>query len=280
MPTLRSPLPWVWLTTLGLVALGLTGVLAYLVPVAHERDASALNAFTELDRPRLTSLWLDVRSLCDPSRYAVLGLLVLLVAALRRRGRTVAAIAFLLVATGLTTQTLKPLLAAPRYDEWLGYQPVAAGSWPSGHSTAAMTLALCAVLAAPRRLRPTVGAAGAAFALVIGVSNVVLQLHWPSDVVGGYLVSGTWTCAVLAVLAWAEARRPSAHPERGRLVPVDYVLPSLFALVCAGALGSIVLGRAGKASDFAAQHPTFVLAASVITGLALLLPLGLTRGTT
>ena len=287
MGTLRSPRPWVWLTLLGLAALVLTGIFAYLVPVAHSRDAAALQAFSELDRPRTATAWSRLRSLCDPGSYALLGGVLLLVALLRRRPRTAGAVAFLLVATGLTTQTLKPLLAAPRYDEWLGYAPIGAGSWPSGHSTAAMTLALCLVLVAPRRLRPTAGVLGAAFALVIGVSNVVLAVHWPSDVVGGYLVAGTWTVAVLGVLAWAERGHPSAEGRAdareqalGPLPRRDVVVPVIAALGELALVAGIVAARAGQATDFAMSHPTALLVGSVIAGLAMLLPLALSRGTT
>ena len=279
MPTLRSPRPWVLLCAVGIAALVLTGVLAYLVPVTQLRDAVALQAFSELDRPRTAEGWARVRSLCDPGSYAVIGGVLLLVALLRRRPRTAGAVAFLLVATGLTTQTLKPLLAAPRYDEWFGYAPIGAGSWPSGHSTAAMTLALCLVLVAPRRLRPSAAVLGSVFALVIGVANIVLVVHWPSDVVGGYLVAGTWAAAVLAVLAWAEQRRPSGEADpHAPLARRDVVLPGIAGLGALALVAGIVAARTGNARDIALSHPTALLTGCVIAGLAMLLPLA--RGTT
>ena len=62
----------------------------------------------------------------------------------------------------LTSQLLKPLLAAPRPWETSAASEIASGSWPSGHATAAVALALCAVLIVPRR---GVYAAAVAFAL-------------------------------------------------------------------------------------------------------------------
>ena len=70
----------------------------------------------------------------------------------RRRARPPApcarcAVGVLLVGAGVTTHALKHLLAEPRYADWLGFRDqIEAVSWPSGHGTAAMTLALCAVL--------------------------------------------------------------------------------------------------------------------------------------
>ena len=74
------------------------------------------------------------------------------------------------------------------------------GSWPSGHSTAAMTLALCAVLVAPRALRGAVAVVGAAFALAVGLGVLVMEWHLATDVAGGYLVAMGWMLVAVAVL--------------------------------------------------------------------------------
>src|SRR5204863_3674731 len=99
-----------------------------------------------------------------------------------------------------TTELLKPLLAHPRTAEWLGDSQVAAASWPSGHATAAMTVALCAVLVAPAALRPLAAVAGSLFALAVSFSILVQHWHFPSDVVGGYLVAATWGLLAVAAL--------------------------------------------------------------------------------
>ena len=93
----------------------------------------------------------------------------------------------------MTTQLLKPLLAAPRPITLLEFPVVAAASWPSGHATAVMSLALCSVLAAQARLRPFVAALGAAFAVAVCYSFLELGWHYPSDVLGGFLVAAAWT---------------------------------------------------------------------------------------
>ncbi len=48
----------------------------------------------------------------------------------------------------------------PRYAAWLYGEQVDVASWPSGHGTAAMTIALCAVLVAPPAYRAAVGFVG------------------------------------------------------------------------------------------------------------------------
>ena len=112
----------------------------------------------------------------------------------------------------LTAETLKPLLAHPHLQ--VGAVHVGAASWPSGHSTAALALVLCAVLVAPARLRPLVAAAGAVFAVAVGGFLLILAWHMPSDVLGGYLVATLWTA--LAVAALRSSGAPLAEPAPAR----------------------------------------------------------------
>jgi undecaprenyl-diphosphatase len=72
-------------------------------------------------------------------------------------------------------------------------------SYPSGHSANAtlvyLTLALMLV-DDPRRRVPWIAAAMLVAALV-GVSRVVLGVHWPSDVAGGWAFGIMWSMMVL-----------------------------------------------------------------------------------
>ncbi len=72
-------------------------------------------------------------------------------------------------------------------------------SFPSGHSANSMIAYLCLALLiagdSPRRL----WWAGAAIALslAIGISRVLVGVHWPSDVVGGWSFGLLWALLVL-----------------------------------------------------------------------------------
>src|SRR4051812_31203152 len=190
---LRRPGPPLALAALAAVALAVTGVLAKLIPLTRQGDGYALNGFVELNRPQLTPLLDAIAHSADPGPYAITAVLLALVALARGRARVAIAIPLLFVLTGLTTEALKHALAAPRYDEWLGpWAQINEASWPSGHSTAAMTMALCAVLAAPPRLRPTVAAIGSAYAVAVAYAILTLGWHFPSDVFGGYLVASLY----------------------------------------------------------------------------------------
>ena len=80
------------------------------------------------------------------------------------------------------------LLAHPRVQPELR-DGIAAAALPSGHATAAMSLAVAAILIAPRSLRIPAAVFGAAFALAQGVALVVLAWHYPSDVLAGFLIA-------------------------------------------------------------------------------------------
>ncbi|HWI71228.1 MAG TPA: phosphatase PAP2 family protein [Baekduia sp.] len=269
---LRRPGPPFLLAALTAVALALTGVLAKLIPLTQQGDGKTLDGFIGLNSPRLTPVLDQLAHSADPGPYALVAVVLALIALVRGRPRVAAAIPVLFVATGATTEALKHLLASPRVDEWLGSgAQISAASWPSGHSTAAMTMALCAVLAAPPRLRPTVAALGGAYALALAYAILTLGWHFPSDVFGGYLVAATYVLIAIGTIAWTEQRWPSRRGIEAGTRPGDAVPAVLVAVGAAGAAGGLVLARPHQLLNYASTHTTFVAGALAIAALAALI---------
>jgi membrane-associated phospholipid phosphatase len=264
----------------GVVMLAVTWYVAHYVSLGRSVDASVLHGFSELTRPRLDRVTNFIVSLCDPRQYVVLAALPVLVALVRRRPRVAAMIAVVLLCANETTQLLKPLLAGPRDPvQWVA---LGTASWPSGHATAAMSLALCSVIAAPPRRRPAVAAAMAAFAIAVSYSFLELAWHYPSDVLGGFLVAGTWTLLGVAGLSILQARSERTAAEAGRprrasfsvgeaLAPVG-----VMAAVATVVIGLIVVAHPHEVIAYARDHEAFVLGASTIGALGMLLASGLT----
>jgi membrane-associated phospholipid phosphatase len=150
----------------------------------------------------------------DPALFIIWGLMLVGVALSRNRPRVALAVVAVLSLAPLTSETLKPLLAHPHL-QIAGTTYISAASWPSGHSTAALALVLCAVLVAPVHLRPLVAGVGMAFAAAVGCSLLILAWHMPSDVFGGYLVAALWMSLAVAGLRAADRRWPPAR-LRGR----------------------------------------------------------------
>lgn len=176
-------------------------VLAAFVPATHLRDATLLLHFTELERhPAIADTAHFVLDLLSPLAYTGWALLILAVALLRRRPRTALVLLVMLPAAPLSTELLKPLLAHPHavVDGW---HWIGAASYPSGHVTAATTLALGALIVAPAGLRPTVAALDCLFVGAVGLAVVILAWHMPSDVVGGCLLASLFALLAIAALS-------------------------------------------------------------------------------
>jgi undecaprenyl-diphosphatase len=95
-------------------------------------------------------------------------------------------------------------------------------AFPSGHS--ANVVAACGILAwvATRFvhrtwLRAAIWTVAAVVALLVGVSRVYLGVHWPSDVLSGWIVGAAWVVAAIAITALIPAleyRRRTRHDAR------------------------------------------------------------------
>lgn len=266
---LRRPGPPLLLALAGAVLLAATGALAKLVPLTRLGDQRTLNGFVALRHTRLSPLLDHVAHLADPAPYALAGLLLALIALARGRWRVALVVPVVLVATGATTEALKQLLASPRADEWLGAHQIAAASWPSGHSTAAMTMALGAVLAVPPRLRPSAAALGGAFAIAVAYAILALGWHFPSDVLGGYLVAGVWVLLALAALAGLERRWPTRPRAEAPTRAVDTLPALLVSVLAAGMAIGLAVTRPRAIVGYATGHMTFVVGAVLIAALAL-----------
>ncbi len=104
--------------------------------------------------------------------------------------------------TAVVVQLLKIALEHPRFrpgpDDPFFWHPVAK-AFPSGNSAGALAIALAFLCVVPRSLRPMTAAIGAAFTLAVSVGLLVLDYHYPSDVLGGWLVALGWCFALVAL---------------------------------------------------------------------------------
>lgn len=69
-------------------------------------------------------------------------------------------------------------------------------SFPSGHAAGSAVLFGALVLLVPQQHRVPVILVAAAVAFLVGMSRVVLGVHWPSDVVAGWAAGTAWLIAV------------------------------------------------------------------------------------
>jgi undecaprenyl-diphosphatase len=171
---------------------------------------SAVIAAVPAGLPAAALPWVGALThLGDPK---VLTLLVVLAGGALLARRHVAAALLLAVAAGgnaVLNPALKALVARAR-PEHAGNGPHATGySFPSGHSSGSLVVygALAFVLLPllPPRWRVAVVAGLPTLAVAIALSRVLLQVHYPSDVVAGLATGASWLAVCL--LAARMARR-------------------------------------------------------------------------
>lgn len=229
-------------------------------------DTRALQDFGRFQRPRLAEIADGIAHAADPAPFALIGAVLIVVALVRRGPLYAVAAGVVLVGANVTTQILKPLLANPRgtYGDYV----VGVEAFPSGHATAAMSLALVAVVVAPRQLRPLVALIGAGFALSVGFAIVSLDWHFPSDIAGGYLVAAAWCFAVLAAVRWREGR---ARRAPAREQPPAWWIAAATMLVPLVVVGWLALERLPRLTGYAEGHTTFAVVAAATTALVAVL---------
>lgn len=112
------------------------------------------------------------------------------------------------IVTGRLLVDAQKILSARERPEQEHLVTVHSLSFPSGHSSnAAITYFAMALLLMPlvrrKRIRRLLLIAAALITIAVGLTRMILGVHWPSDVVGGWAFGLFWT---FALVRFAEAR--------------------------------------------------------------------------
>jgi membrane-associated phospholipid phosphatase len=267
------------LATACVAGFALVAVCAHSVADARWLDRVGLEGFIAMGTPTLYDLTRSAVQLGDPAEVGLIGLALAALAVARGRPRVAALILTLLAVTSVSSQLLKELLAHPRLQPIIEGGHVGASSLPSGHSTAAMALALAAVFAAPRRARPAAALIGAAVALAVGFSVVSLGWHFPSDVLAGYLLATGWALVLAAGLRELDRRRPARRSVGQPAALAERVSAegitagaAAIALVALGAGALFLVTHIHAVADFGRDHTVSVAIAAGMAMTALALP--------
>jgi undecaprenyl-diphosphatase len=123
----------------------------------------------------------------------VIGLLLLL----RRRWRSLVYLLTTLLGSIVINRTAKTLLHRVRPHLWTSPAPEFDYGFPSGHAMSSMTLvAALVILTWHSRWRLPVLLLGGLFVLAIGWTRLYLGVHYPSDILAGWMVSIAWAIGV------------------------------------------------------------------------------------
>jgi undecaprenyl-diphosphatase len=144
-----------------------------------------------------------ITPLGEPTGLIVAALVVAVWLWWRSRGRLAIAILLVILVGRALGEAQKYWIARVRPDIEPGLVIVKTSSFPSGHAANSMIfyLTLALALTAGRRWHRLAAAGAILLSLLIGTSRVMLGVHWPSDVIGGWVFGILW---VLLSLRLAE----------------------------------------------------------------------------
>ena len=167
-------------------------------------DASLLNAGHRyaVDHPGWVTAWDVFCTVLGPTAFRLLTLVLIVFALVRRNVRAAMFLVISVELTGIITEIAKYAASRPRPSTALVTAP--SSSFPSGHAlgvVAAVLALLTVVLPVVRRpLRGWLIALGAVVVIAVGVGRVVLNVHYPSDVIAGWAFGYAYFVACLLMV--------------------------------------------------------------------------------
>ena len=182
---------------------------------------------------------------------------------LRRRLDLAVGATLLVLGANATTQLLKTHLARPDLDGF-----AMPNSFPSGHTTAAASVAFAVILVLPQALRGTVALAGFAYVTVIAVATVWAAWHRPSDTLAALMVTLAWGAVAVFVIRVLRLRAAGALQPPGRLSMLPLLVIGAVTGV-AGLLGLTAVALSERVlPDLVSGRFAFLSGSAAITAAA------------
>lgn len=237
---------WLATGTAGLVGFVVLALLLVFETEIGQLDQRLLSGVISLRSPGFTAFASAVTRLGSATVVVPLGIAAAVILGLRS-GKVLLPIALLatLAATASLVTILKIALDRPQPPaELVVGVPLSSDAFPSSHTTdgsvlAILTAAMFALTVGSVLVRRLLVISGCLLALLIGCSRTYLGLHWPSDVLGGWLLATTMVSVTMALVNLALIPYPV-----GETVP-DVLDPDAID----HSTGPMMLQQAGHAKD-------------------------------
>jgi membrane-associated phospholipid phosphatase len=212
-----------------LIVIGLAGLLTWL---ARTIAYFPLDVELTRDLQAIQNPWLEafLRAVAwigfPPQSNIILGTMILAIFLVRLRLEAVMTLFAAAGSAGLWFM-LAPLVDRPRPSPEMVRVALElpTGGFPSGHvlnltAIFGFLIYLTIILLSDVRWRALLVALLAVPITTVGVARVYDGAHWPSDVLGGYLIGGIWLGLTIQIYRWAKARlsgagRPHSHASNG-----------------------------------------------------------------
>lgn len=166
-------------------------------------DSSVRYALRQTQSPMWTALYLTVTKLGSTLYLSIVGCIAGLGFIVVRWFRPVLLLIIVMAGQAVLHHGFKWLFARPRPSALISYRTAEGSSFPSGHAIGAVCLYLAIAWIISVRLENPAAKFGIwIFAILlvflIGMSRAYIGVHYPTDVVAGFLAGAVWTAAVMS----------------------------------------------------------------------------------
>ena len=115
--------------------------------------------------------------------------------------------------SAFTSDVMKAFFARVRPDLVPQLDVIHSPAFPSGHSNNAAVVYILFIMLVPQARHPMWQAAAAIMIVLTGVSRIMLGVHWPTDVLGGWMLGASFAMAAAAVIAYRQHQRTAHFPS-------------------------------------------------------------------
>ncbi|MGB5077935.1 MAG: phosphatase PAP2 family protein [Sphingorhabdus sp.] len=117
------------------------------------------------------------------------------------------------LASAFTSDMMKIFFARIRPDLVAQLDPITSPAFPSGHANNAAVVYILFIMLVPQARHPLWQLAAALMIFLTGISRIFLGVHWPTDVLGGWMLGTGYALLAAAVIAHRRHQRQGAFPS-------------------------------------------------------------------
>lgn len=199
---------------------------------------ATINALVQGARGALDSFFVTITMLGDLLPMTALCLVICAILAIARKWDSLAFFATNVILAVVCVQALKFIFAVPRPGAETLVPIPGSFSFPSAHSFCSLIvfgmIGLLIFRALNRKgvsynVAIVPGIILVIFAILIGISRIYVGVHWPSDVLGGWLLAGMWLPFASALYGWRaqsgviKSGRRAARTITSEVVSPEYI---------------------------------------------------------
>jgi undecaprenyl-diphosphatase len=170
-------------------------------------DQAVLLGIHQVHSPWLDALVASTTDIGGLIGVVILTLLAVGLLCLARKYRAVVQLLIGVGGAGLMNVLLKNMFERARPDLWQWLVHESSYSFPSGHAMASSALAMSVVLILwHTRWRWGAVAAAALYTVYVGLTRLYLGVHYPSDIIGAWIISAAWVVLASMVIGTIKPR--------------------------------------------------------------------------